>query len=64
VTFDTDTVTGSHRHNVIIDSTGTSSTVVNTLVVTNGSYSRAALRHGFLISLSHAAVASQRRSRM
>ncbi len=55
-TFTNDTVTGSFVNNVWIDASATSTSVMTSLTVTNGSYSSSANDNGFLVSLNHSAA--------
>jgi hypothetical protein len=55
-TFTNDTVTGSFNNNVWLDATVSSTAVMTSLTVTNGSYSSGANDDGFLVSLNHSAA--------
>jgi hypothetical protein len=56
VSFGSDTVTGSFNDNVLLDATTTSTAVISTLTVTNGSYSNATNNTGFDVVLRHSAA--------
>ncbi len=58
VTFSNDTVTGSVGHNVAVDATNSSTAVISTLTVTNGSYSNSTQGMGFLVQLKNTAAIS------
>jgi hypothetical protein len=55
-TFTSDTVSGSFLNNVWLDATTTSTAVMTSLTVTNGSYSSSTNDDGFLVSLKNAAA--------
>jgi len=54
--FTNDTVTGSFLNNVWLDASTTSTAVITSLTVTNGTYSSSANDDGFLVSLRNAAA--------
>ncbi|HXA16537.1 MAG TPA: putative Ig domain-containing protein [Thermoanaerobaculia bacterium] len=54
-TFTNDTVTGSFLNNVWLDASVSSTAVMTSLTVTNGTYSSSANDDGFLVSLKNAA---------
>ncbi len=55
VTFTGDTVSGSFENNVWLDATTTSTAVITTLTLTNGTYSNSVNDDGFLVSLKNTA---------
>jgi len=56
VSFSSDTVTGSFLNNVWLDASNTSTAVMTSLTVSNGTYSNSVNDDGFLVSLKNASA--------